>query len=75
MAIASTVIAMARTLDLKVVAEGVETEEQLDFLQENGCDVLQGFYFSKPVAAADLKQVLYANRDFYNEKSKVRIAK
>jgi len=74
-AIVTTIIAMARTLDLKVVAEGVETEEQLNFLQENGCDILQGYYFSKPVNAEDLKQALYENRDFYNQKTNIRIAR
>ena len=75
MAIASTVIAMARTLDLQVVAEGVETELQLDFLRENGCAILQGYYFSKPVDTEDLQQVLKTNLDLYNENQNIRIAK
>jgi len=75
MAIATTIIAMARTLDLQVVAEGVETEEQLNFLQENGCDILQGYYFSKPVNACDLRQVLDSNRDFCTNKANIRAAK
>lgn len=49
MEIAAAVIAMAHKLELKVVAEGVETEEQLKFLQENHCDLCQGYYFGKPM--------------------------
>lgn len=49
MAIASTIIAMARTLNLEVLAEGVETEDQLDFLREQGCNACQGYLFSPPV--------------------------
>ena len=43
------VIDIARFLDVPVVAEGVETEEQLQALKEMGCDIIQGYYFSKPV--------------------------
>jgi len=75
MAIATTIIAMARNLDLRVVAEGVETEEQLNFLQEKGCDTLQGYYFSKPVNASDLRQVLCDNRDLCAKRAKIRAAK
>jgi EAL domain-containing protein (putative c-di-GMP-specific phosphodiesterase class I) len=48
-AIVTAVIAMAKALDLKVVAEGVETEEQLSFLRSLNCDVYQGYYCSRPV--------------------------
>jgi len=58
MAIASTVISMARSLDLEVVAEGVETTEQLEFLKSQGCDYLQGFLFSNAVDADALQQLL-----------------
>jgi len=47
--IVSMIIAMARILHLKVTAEGVETEEQLEFLHEQGCDTIQGYYISRPV--------------------------
>jgi EAL domain-containing protein (putative c-di-GMP-specific phosphodiesterase class I) len=49
---------MAHELDLEVVAEGVETEAQLDYLRVHGCDSLQGFLFSRPVAASDLERLL-----------------
>ena len=48
-AIVSTIIAMAEHLDLKVIAEGVETRFELDFLQENGCSMFQGYLFSRPI--------------------------
>jgi diguanylate cyclase (GGDEF)-like protein/PAS domain S-box-containing protein len=51
-AITSTIIAMARSLRLAIVAEGVETVEQLEFLKRNGCQVVQGYLFSKPLPAA-----------------------
>ncbi len=44
-----TIISMARSLNLRVVAEGVETQEQLDFLKSQQCDEAQGYYFSRPV--------------------------
>lgn len=52
-AITATVINMAHTLDLKVVAEGVESEEQLSFLRHHGCDEIQGFWLSRPLSEAD----------------------
>jgi EAL domain-containing protein (putative c-di-GMP-specific phosphodiesterase class I) len=45
------IINLAQNLRLKVVAEGVETEEQLAFLRANGCDEMQGFLFAKPTTA------------------------
>jgi len=57
-AIAKAIIAMAHSLKLEVVAEGVETAEQLAFLQQHGCDLVQGFLFSKPMAAAAFHDVL-----------------
>lgn len=52
-AIVRAILAMAHSLNLKVVAEGVERENQLEFLQDAGCEEIQGFLISKPVPAAD----------------------
>jgi EAL domain-containing protein (putative c-di-GMP-specific phosphodiesterase class I) len=57
-AIASAVIALAHSLHLTVVAEGVETEAQLDFLRESGCDSWQGYLCSRPVPAATYATLL-----------------
>lgn len=53
-AIVTTIIAMARHLNLTVVAEGVENFQQLDFLTANGCSLFQGYHFSRPLSADDL---------------------
>ncbi len=53
-AIASVCISLGKILGLRVLAEGVETAEQLDFLRRSGCDEMQGFLFSRPVPAADI---------------------
>ena len=50
-AIVRAVLALGRALDLSVVAEGVESEEQLAMLKENGCEEVQGFFYSKPVSS------------------------
>ncbi|HSR55383.1 MAG TPA: EAL domain-containing protein, partial [Alphaproteobacteria bacterium] len=55
-AIVRAILAMAHSLSLKVVAEGVESEEQLKFLDEAGCDEVQGFLISKPVAAEEITE-------------------
>jgi EAL domain-containing protein (putative c-di-GMP-specific phosphodiesterase class I) len=51
-------IAMAHSLNLKTIAEGVETEEQLAILQEYGCDEIQGYLFSRPVPAQEITGIL-----------------
>jgi EAL domain-containing protein (putative c-di-GMP-specific phosphodiesterase class I) len=53
MAIASTIIAMARSLGLQSLAEGVETPAQLEFLRQQGCDAYQGYLFSPPLPAEE----------------------
>jgi EAL domain-containing protein (putative c-di-GMP-specific phosphodiesterase class I) len=57
-AIAQAVIAMAHSLGLQVVAEGVETQEQLAALQRLGCDEAQGYLLGRPVSAADTARLL-----------------
>jgi diguanylate cyclase (GGDEF)-like protein/PAS domain S-box-containing protein len=61
-AIVSAVIAMAHALDLKVVAEGVETEKQLSVLREMGCEAMQGFLVSKPLPASEIDSFLRAHQ-------------
>jgi EAL domain-containing protein (putative c-di-GMP-specific phosphodiesterase class I) len=56
--IVGAIINMARSLELKVIAEGVETPAQLDFLREQGCDESQGYYHSRPLPAEQLEAFL-----------------
>jgi EAL domain-containing protein (putative c-di-GMP-specific phosphodiesterase class I) len=57
-AITEAIIALARGLGLAVVAEGVETIGQLNFVRDRGCDVAQGFVLSRPLPAADMTRLL-----------------
>jgi EAL domain-containing protein (putative c-di-GMP-specific phosphodiesterase class I) len=57
-AIARAIIAMAQSLRLKTVAEGVENEAQLTFLAQHGCDEIQGFFFSEPLEESALLKYL-----------------
>jgi EAL domain-containing protein (putative c-di-GMP-specific phosphodiesterase class I) len=54
LAISSAVLGMAKALNLKVIAEGVETEAQMDFLFSRDCDEVQGYFFTKPLPAGDV---------------------
>ena len=50
------IIEMGHDLGMKVIAEGVENQEQLDFLRKNGCNLAQGYYFSRPLPLPDILQ-------------------
>jgi diguanylate cyclase (GGDEF)-like protein/PAS domain S-box-containing protein len=56
--IASTIISMAGRLGVKVVAEGIETKEQMEYLRNEGCDEMQGYYYSRPLPASDFIRLL-----------------
>jgi diguanylate cyclase (GGDEF)-like protein/PAS domain S-box-containing protein len=57
-AVASAIISLGQKLNLRVIAEGVETEAQVAFLRENNCDEFQGYHFSRPIAADDIPGLL-----------------
>jgi diguanylate cyclase len=57
-AIVTAIVAMAKSLQLEVVAEGVESSEQLEFLRRLGCEIVQGYYFSKPLPFEEFRQLL-----------------
>ncbi len=56
-AIYKAIISMAHNLNLKVVAEGVETKDQVDFLRSIGCDLIQGFFYSYPLTVHDFETI------------------
>ncbi|MBI4666303.1 MAG: PAS domain S-box protein [Nitrospinae bacterium] len=63
-AISLAIISMAHSMGMKVVAEGVETEEQLNFLKEHRCDTIQGYYFAKPMPAEEFEELLRRGGQF-----------
>lgn len=61
-AIVEASITLAHKLDLEVVAEGVETEQQLEFLHVQGCDLVQGYYFARPLPVSEVTKLLHARK-------------
>ncbi|MBV5342014.1 MAG: EAL domain-containing protein [Deltaproteobacteria bacterium] len=61
----NTILGMARSLGLRVVAEGVETAEQLDYLQQHGCESMQGFLLSRPLPMEQFEQFIQKNSQPY----------
>jgi len=57
-AIAESILALGSGLKLEVLAEGIENEEERDFFQYNGCDQMQGYFFSKPIPASEIEKLL-----------------
>ncbi|MDF1882375.1 EAL domain-containing protein [Sulfurimonas sp. SAG-AH-194-C21] len=58
MAITKAIIALAKSLNFKLIAEGVETQEQKDFLVKNGCDLIQGYFYSPPLPVEEIQKLL-----------------
>ena len=74
--IAAAIIAMAHSLNLEVIAEGVETENQLAFVRDHGCDAVQGFIFSPALPAEEIKEYLgNGKRKAERRKQGVRVGK
>ncbi|OYY48074.1 MAG: GGDEF domain-containing protein, partial [Methylophilaceae bacterium 17-43-7] len=61
-AIITAIIKMSHSLNFKVIAEGVETADQLNYLTQYECDEIQGFYFSKPLSAVEFEKLLRSER-------------
>lgn len=60
-AIVDAIVALAKTLKLRVIAEGIENEDQLSYLARQDCDLLQGYYFSRPIYPEDVPDILRQN--------------
>jgi EAL domain-containing protein (putative c-di-GMP-specific phosphodiesterase class I) len=58
LAVVNAVVALSHKLKMKVVANGVETEEQLSIIQQNGCDQLQGYVISEPLYRAEFERMI-----------------
>ncbi len=65
--IVSTIIAMAHNLKMNVVAEGVETSRQLQFVDQHGCEEVQGFFFSKPITPDTLAELIISRKQLQTE--------
>lgn len=65
--IIQVIIDLAKRLSLKVIAEGIETEQQLQFLKEQNCDIVQGYLYSRPCPFEECQQILEKNHSLLNE--------
>lgn len=65
--IAKAIVTLARTLDLRVIAEGIETERQAEVLRDLGCDCGQGYWFARPLPASSVEAFLAGKRPFSEE--------
>lgn len=59
--IIAAIVVMARSLNMGVIAEGLEIEAELDFLRQQGCNFYQGYYFSKPLCIKEISDLLQLN--------------
>jgi len=69
--IALNTIALGKSMNIDCIAEGVETKEQVDFLTQNGCPLMQGYYFSKPLSAEEFHEFLKKYPVYTKSKSKI----
>ena len=60
--ITKAIVSLAKTLKLKTIVEGVETEEQKTFMKSLGCDIMQGYFFGRPMTAYDMTNILLNSR-------------
>jgi EAL domain-containing protein (putative c-di-GMP-specific phosphodiesterase class I) len=65
-ALVEAIIVMAHKLDIKTIAEGVETQEQQDLLIELGCDYVQGYFYSHPIPAEEFEKLINQQREGYS---------
>jgi len=63
-AITKAVIALAESLNLDIIAEGVETKSQLDFLLQNGCKMIQGYFYAKPMSSEQMERYITSGQKF-----------
>ncbi len=68
--ISKAIIALAKSLNLRILAEGVELSEQKEFLLKNGCNIIQGYYYSKPVPSKEMEILL---KNGFNKKDKQKV--
>ena len=63
--IVENIITLGKTMGINVLAEGVETKEELDFLRKSGCNMIQGYYFSPPIPADDFTEILLSKQGLF----------
>jgi EAL domain-containing protein (putative c-di-GMP-specific phosphodiesterase class I) len=66
--IVNSIIAMANSMNLEIIAEGSETSEQINYLKKEDCHIIQGFYFSKPLPSEKIESILKNNKRLIREK-------
>lgn len=60
------IISLGHRINAEIIAEGIETKEQYEYLKEQGCDIIQGYYFSKPLLPEEVTEFLKINRNYIN---------
>lgn len=63
--IIKSVISMAKDLNMKIISEGIEEYRQIEFLKQAGCDMVQGYYYGKPIPIDDFEKMVFENKTFY----------